>query len=55
MEVIDAADAAKLEVIRLSIDNASRMFFFREASNSDRAAAASACPSVACVSAESPQ
>jgi FkbM family methyltransferase len=37
MEVIDAADAAKLDVIRFSIDNASRMFFFREASNSDRA------------------
>jgi FkbM family methyltransferase len=37
MEVMDAAYAAKLDVIRLSIDNASRMFFFRKASNSDRA------------------
>lgn len=37
MEVVHATDAAKLDVIRLSIDNASRTFFFREASNSDRA------------------
>jgi FkbM family methyltransferase len=37
MEVVDAAHAAKLDVIRLSIDNASRMFFFRKGSNSDRA------------------
>ena len=37
MEVVRAANAAKLDVIRLSIDNASRMFNFREASNSDRA------------------
>lgn len=37
MEVVDAAHAAKLDVIRLSIDNASRMFFFRKGSRSDRA------------------
>jgi FkbM family methyltransferase len=37
MEVVDAAGVAKLDVIHLSIDNASRMFFFREASNADRA------------------
>jgi len=37
MDVVDAAYAAKLDVVRLSIDNASRMFFFREASKSDRA------------------
>lgn len=37
MEVVDAAYAAKLDVIRLSIGNASRMFFFRRTSNSDRA------------------
>lgn len=37
MDVVDAAYAAKLDVLRLSIDNANRMFFFREASNSDRA------------------
>jgi FkbM family methyltransferase len=37
MEVVHAADAARLDVARLSIDNANRMFFFREASSSDRA------------------
>lgn len=35
--MVDAAYAAKLDVIRLSIDNASRVFFFRTASKSDRA------------------
>ncbi len=33
----DAAYAAKLDVVRLTIDNAPRMFFFRAASASDRA------------------
>jgi FkbM family methyltransferase len=37
VEVVDAAYAAKLDVIRLSIDNSSRMFFFRKSSKSDRA------------------
>ena len=37
MEVVDSAYARKLDVMRLSIDNASRMFFFRETSKSDRA------------------
>ena len=37
MEVVAAAYAANLDVIRLSIGNASRMFFFRKASKSDRA------------------
>lgn len=36
MDVVGAARSAKLEVLRLSIDNAQRMFFFREASASDR-------------------
>ncbi len=35
-EMIGAGDAAKLDFIRLSIDNATRTFFFREASTSDR-------------------
>jgi FkbM family methyltransferase len=37
MEVVHATDAAELEAVRLSIDNTSRMFFFRKASRSDRA------------------
>ena len=34
-EMIGAGHAAKLDFIRLSIDNATRTFFFREASTSD--------------------
>lgn len=37
MEAVDVAHAAELDVIRISIDNASRMFFFRKGSKSDRA------------------
>lgn len=37
MEVVDAAYDAELDVVRLTIDSAPRMFFFRKASRSDRA------------------
>ena len=37
MEAVDETDAANLDIVRLSIDNATRMFFIRKASRSDRA------------------
>lgn len=36
MEMVDATDVAKLEAVQLSVDSATRMFFFRQASSSDR-------------------
>jgi FkbM family methyltransferase len=37
MEVLDATHAATLDAVRLSIDNSSRLFYFRKSSKSDRA------------------